>query len=334
MAHKWLMDYLSNREQYVKFNNCMSDSKPVRIGVPQGSILGPLLFLIFIEDIKRAGHEGELLLFADDGNYYESSDNHHQLIELVNCKIHFITRWFLANRLAINVIKTEAMLFSRRLIYFPLQPIIVNSCPIPYNFIFKFLGVLLDFKLNWKAHICSISSKLSSACGILFRTRNMITRNIAKTIYYGIAHPYLTYCNIVWGSCYPSNLQRLVTIQKKLIRLIIRCNRRTPTTLLFKQLKILKLRDITNLSTSIFVFKAVNYLIDSPITFLNRNDVRYNLRNQHNIDIPVHRSRQAELFIHVRGARLWNGIPLAIRNRLNVYSFKHHLKMHYLNLYQ
>ena len=69
MAHKWLIDYLSNREQYFIYNNCRSDSKPIRIEVPQGSILGPLLFLIFIEDIKRAGHEGELPLFADDGNY-------------------------------------------------------------------------------------------------------------------------------------------------------------------------------------------------------------------------------------------------------------------------
>ena len=91
-AHKWIADYLGNRTPCVKYNNCTSDVKSIDIGVPQGSILGPLLFLIFINDIFSAGHSGDLSLFADDANYYECDDNLTDLIDSVNRNITFLTK--------------------------------------------------------------------------------------------------------------------------------------------------------------------------------------------------------------------------------------------------
>ena len=331
--HKWLLDYLSNRVQSVRYLGCNSAEKTINIGVPQGSILGPILFLIYINDIFRAGHSGELILFADDANYFESSEDYLHLINSVNNNLKYISQWFLANRLAINIIKSEAMLFSRKTIYFPLPLLILNASPISYNYVFKFLGVLFDFKLNWKQHIRMIGSKLSSACGILFRLRNKVTSQVAKTIYYNIAHPHLIYCNIVWTSCYPSNIHPLVIIQKRLIRVIMKCNRRTPSSPLFSQLKILKLTDVNKLNTAIFVYKSINNLIHSPITFQNRNIAQYNLRNQHNLDIPIHVSRQTELFVHVRGARLCNTIPDDIKRKNTTFSFKRSLKHYLMNTY-
>ena len=114
VSHEWLVDYLSNRKHYVKYQGCVSDERTVNIGVPQGSILGPILFLMYINDISRAGHDGDLLLFADDSNYYESSEDYSHLIDSVNRNLKFITKWFLSNKLAINIIKSEAMLFSRK----------------------------------------------------------------------------------------------------------------------------------------------------------------------------------------------------------------------------
>ena len=226
------------------------------------------------------------------------------------------------------------MLFSRKIIYFPLKPITIDSNPIPYNYKFKFLGVLLDFKLNWKCHLQSVQSKLSSACGIIYKIRNSITQKVGKMIYYGITHPYLNYCNIVWSSCYNSNLQSLKTIQKKLIRLIMKRNRWAPSNPLFKQLRILNLTDLNKLNTAIFVYKSINNLISSPINYQFRFVNRYDLRNQNTMHIPFHRSRQTELFVHIRGARLWNEIPLSIRNKPSVFSFKRNLKLYYLDSYQ
>ena len=225
------------------------------------------------------------------------------------------------------------MLFTRKNLYFPLPPILLNATPIPYNFVFKFLGLLLDFKLTWKYHLHLIRTKLSSACGILYRLKNMVTREVAKSIYHGIAHPYINYCCIVWSSCYPTHLQSLVSIHKRLIRIITKSNRWTHAAPLFKQLKILNLLDVIKVNTALFVYKSVHNLIPSPINFEFRIINRYNLRNQSNLIIPVHNSRQTELFVHVRGSRLWNSLPIELRNRPSVCSFKFHLKKMYLESY-
>ena len=107
-----------------------------------------------------------------------------------------------------------------------------------------------------------------------------------------------------------------------------------PSTPLFRELKVLKLIDINKLNTAIFVYKSLNNVIRSPINFQYRNGNAYNLRNQQNLDIPLHHSRQTELFIEVRGARLWNDIPIEIKLKPNVDSFKFNLKKYYLNSYQ
>ena len=332
-AHKWLTDYLSDRIQCVKFDGCISNEKIVSIGVLQGSILGPILFLIYINDIQRAGQTGELLLFADDGNYYENSEDYSELINSVNNNLKYLIKWFVANRLAVNIIKTEAMLFSRKILYFPLQPIMLNETPISFNFTFKFLGLHLDFKLNWKFHIKFLCSKLSSVCGVLFRIRNKITQSIAKILYYSIVYPHINYCNIVWGSCYPSATQKLFIIQKKIVRLITYSNRWTPSSPLFSQLKVIKLPDIIKLNTALFVYKSINSLIPSPIQFQIRVVEGYNLRIQNTIEIRIFHSRQTELFIHVRGAKLWNEIPYEIRNTASIFSFKKCLNNMYLTSY-
>ena len=333
IALDWIRDYLSNRKQFVFYNNCKSSQKQVNIGVPQGSILGPILFLIYIHDLAGITTSGKQILFADDGTYYDSDKDYNCLIKRVNCDITKITEWFLANKLSINIIKTEAMVHSRKNMYFPLYPVIVQNEPICYSYHFKFLGLIIDWRLNWKKHIEYIKGKLASACGILHQIKNKINPSIGKIIYYSICYPYINYCNLLWASANLSTMQLLESTHKRIIRNLLNKNRYVHSSPLFKQLGLLKIHDINNLNALQFVFKTINGFTSSSITYVPRQIEPYELRREPSIDVPFAPSNQTMRFIHIRGARVWNEIPLDIRNSRTIRTFKNKVKKHYLNTY-
>ena len=218
------------------------------------------------------------------------------------------------------------MIFCRKTLYFPLQPVVIDDRPLSYSYSFKFLGLILDFKLNWKKHIQHVRSKLSSACGIIYQLRNNISMSISKTIYYSIAYPYLNYCCVVWSSAHNTHFQSLFSTQKRLIRIITKSGRRSESSKLFKQLKLLKLNDILEVNTLLFVYKSINNLIRSPIEFNEREVGPYNLRLRPPIQVPNHTSKQSERFVHIKGAKIWNDTPEYIRSSRTIYSFKKNIK--------
>ena len=189
---------------------------------------------------------------------------------------------------------------------------------------------MLDFKLNWKSHIHKIKTKISQACGVLYQLRNKITIEIAKIIYSTLILPYFNSCNVIWASCAKSHLQPLIATQNKIARIMTKSRRTVPTSPLFLRLKILKLCDIINLNTALFVFKSVSGLISSPIQFEQRLVGPYNLRNVNTLVVPFSPSSQSQRFIHVRGTKLWNSLPLNVRSVRTVITFKYHLKTIYL----
>ena len=137
-----------------------------------------------------------------------------------------------------------------------------------------------------------------------------------------------------WASCATSKMQFILSCQKRIIRLILKKNRHQPSSPLLKKLKLLHLHDINNLNAALFVFKAINDLIPSPITFIRNAPGLYNLRRSEELKIPFTRSQQSKRFISIKGAKLWNELPLNIRSSLTIHNFKKKLKEHYLQLYQ
>ena len=129
---------------------------------------------------------------------------------------------------------TSLKMFSKMNIYFPLPPLKIYEEPLPFVHSFKMLGVFIDTKLSWHYHIKHIQNKLSRACGVLYTIRKKIPRHIARTIYLTIAYPYLIYGNTVWSSCYKSKLQKLLSTQKHLIRIIMKRERTASSDPLFK----------------------------------------------------------------------------------------------------
>ena len=297
IAHNWFANYLENRTQSVIIRGSESDWLPVTAGVPRGSILGPILFLIYVNDICNANENDNNLLFADDTTIYEIGHCYFELVTRINANLLQLKAWFVCNKLSLNVLKTEAMLFSRRVIYHPLPPIIFDEQPIPYSFKIKFLGFYLDPKLSWKEHIKVVRNKVSSVCGVLHSIRNQITLPVARLIYYTLAYPHFTYGNILWTSTNPGNLSPLTIIQKRLIRIIGKLNYNDHTNPKFIEYNLCKFSDICSLNLAVFVFKYLNDLVFSPVVFNVRRQNDYNIRNLNLLEISFVRSTQSQLFI-------------------------------------
>ena len=156
---------------------------------------------------------------------------------------------------------------------------------------------------------------------------------MARLIYLSICLPYLQYCNILWSSCTITKLQSINVCQKKLVRLILKKSRMHSASPLFKKLKLLKLCDLNNLNMAVFVFKSINELIPSPVTFVYNAPGPYNLRRNDLLNVPFTRSRQSQRFISVRGAKFWNDLSLDIRSCRTIHTLKKKLKRHYLEQY-
>ena len=155
----------------------------------------------------------------------------------------------------------------------------------------------------------------------------------SKTIYYSLAYHYLKYCCFEWSSAHNTHFQSLFSTQKRLIRIITKSGRRSESSKLFKQLKLLKLNDILEVNTLLFVYKSINNLIRSPIEFNEREVGPYNLRLRPPIQVPNHTSKQSERFVHIKGAKIWNDTPEHIRSSRTNYSFKKNIKKARINSY-
>ena len=257
MMLNWFNSYLSNRSQYVEIDNVLSTKMAINTGVPQGSILGPLLFLIFMNDIPNSNQAFWFVLYADDTTLFstieytlpiDSSDVNY----LLNRELSLVHECLFLNKLSLNIKKTKFMLFH------PYQKDVSNLVPvlkINQNEIervdkFDFLGVTLGEHVNWKAH----TDKLSKYSGILNKLKNYLPPYILGTLYCSLVQSHLNYAILTWGcSC-----NRLEKLQKRLIRIISRSKYNAHTESLLKQLELLKLSDLLELSALKFYFKCLH----------------------------------------------------------------------------
>ena len=212
---KLLSNYLSSRQQYVTYNGHMSTLLPITIRVPQGFVLGLLLFLIYINDITNTSQLLNYFLFADDTTILDSDKNLSTLSSRVNLELVKLDTWFKTNKLSLNTDKTKYIIFgSKCKTKTDICIKIVNTAIERVNDI-KFLGVDIDSELTWKSHIYRIQSKIASVVGVLCKIRHKITTSAALLIYDALIASHLYYCNLVWGSCYKTSLSKLFTLQKK-----------------------------------------------------------------------------------------------------------------------
>ena len=241
-------NYLTNRQQYVNFQNTNSSLLNITTGVPQGSILGPLLFIIYINDIPNSSKLLNFISYADDTtlfvslnyNHDNSTDNFSPNSSILNNEIKLVSDWLSLNKLSLNTSKTKCMTFhsKKKTINSPILKI--ENTAIEHVQNFQFLGIMLNKHLNWDTHINHIAKKISKTIGILNRLKRTLPTFTLKTIYNSLINSHINYGILCWG--YKSN--KILKLQKKAVRVISNSKFNAHTQPLFKSLKILTINDM------------------------------------------------------------------------------------------
>ena len=257
-ALEWFESYLSGRQQYVTYKGYTSSTEYITCGVPQGSILGPLLFLIYINDLQKVCNSSTPILFADDTNLFYKSHDKSILEQQINNELRQVSLWLKVNKLSLNVSKTHYIVFTRKSNTVTSVDIRIENQAINEVNKTKFLGVIIDKKLTWKEHISYLSSKISRGIGMIIKAKKRLNKDALVTLYYSFIYSYMTYCNHVWGTACITRLNKIIILQKKAIRIICNVNRRTPTDPLFRDLKIVPFLDVNIYSIARFMFRYVN----------------------------------------------------------------------------
>lgn len=277
----------------------------------------------------------KIILFADDTNLFKSGYDLPLLCSEISKELNKLYIWFNVNKLSLNIAKTNFMIFSNKS-RFDNVSISINNVPIERVECTKFLGVLIDNKLSWKPHINKVASTLSKSLAILYRCNKLLNRNALRTLYCSLFLSHLTYCCEVWGTTYKSNLDRLVILQKKALRMINN-EYDIPSNVLFSELKLLKLRDIVYLKCCCLMFRA--YRCELPTNLqskfiLTKDDNIYNLRNRNKFKINYVRTTKRQHCLSVYGVKMLNSIPNSIASLVNIHMFKKHLKKNILEQYK
>ena len=333
-ALEWFRSYLSNRCQFVTYNGVSSTSKAVKCGVPQGSILGPLLFLIYINDLANICYHTLPFLFADDTNLFKSGSDLAAMENAINTELRIISEWLKVNKLSLNIKKTKYMLFTKKRNYVDSINIEIEGQSIDETGSTKFLGVIIDKQLNWKEHISHVTSKVSRGIGILIKARHLLNKDALVSLYYSFIYPYMTYCNHVWGNTYPTNLSRLVLLQKKVIRVIAQAKARAHTAPLFMELGFLKVCEINKYLIGKFMHKY--HIKKVPDIFCdmfthNHNIHIYRTRMAESLHVPRVRTNLGKSGIRFYGTIVWNKILNANISTNSDYIFSKQLKQCILN---
>jgi hypothetical protein len=267
IANNWFSSYIKDRSQFVSINGFESTHKFIKYGVPQGSVLGPLLFLIYINDLSCSLKNSLVHHYADDTNLLYTNKSLTSLCKKVNQDLHCLCNWLNSNRISLNVSKTEYIIFHSPQKTVENIKIKINGKKLLPSKYIKYLGVYLDENLTWYYQLNQLKKKLTRANSMLSLIRYYVPIQTLRLIYYSLFSSHLSYCCIVWGQKSNFLFNRIASLQRASIRIMTFSPMRSDIQNKFSELKILKLCDLVKFYNCLFVFDFLQNKL--PHSFLN-----------------------------------------------------------------
>ena len=284
----WFNSYLSRRKQFCRVNGIDSEVRDIETGVPQGSCLGPLLFLIYINDLPQAVQDSVASMYADDTSLCYRSSDITQLNEAINNDLSKLDTWLQGNKLTLNVAKTHSMLVStkqkHRMLKSQNEELVlkIRNKELDKFQTTKYLDLQIDSSLDWKEQIKAVSTKVSRAVGFLKYAKSFLPMASLKTLYTGIVVPHFRYCCSVWGCCGSMEIYQLQKLQNRAARVITNSSFDAPSRPLIQELGWKTIEELINFETKTMVYKSLHQLAPEYLCSLftrNAQCASHSLRN-------------------------------------------------------
>jgi hypothetical protein len=327
IVYQWFKSYLTNRRQFTCIDDTISDNLCVTCGVPQGSVLGPLLFLLYVNDIGRAVPQGNVKLFADDTNLFIFGNSCAAINAKANLCVHELNQWFIANKLSLNLIKTCCMNFSTK----PLGSFLLHCGSNVINEVdsCKYLGLVIDNELKWTSHIDTVYRDLVKYSSIFYKVREKLPSWMLKHIYFTFVHSRILYGIEVYANTCGSYLDKLIKLNNKLLRILQNKTLSTPVFELYLEYNTLPIPQLHIQQLLLFVHKFVHHPDTLPAVFVKNNYFipnsqvhNYSTRDNKNLHLLNFSTNIGSRNTKFKAARLWNELPQFLKDSSSIQSFK------------
>jgi hypothetical protein len=327
-TNDWFRSYLFGRRHFVRVGKGTSKCADVQMGVPQGSVLGPVLFLLYINDMSTSSNHLQYVHFADDTTVFISGNDFGDTVRRVNGELDAVDEWLKANRLSLNVNKTAYMTISNR----PIDPQVcveLRGTALSRVTSANFLGLIIDDKLTFKPHIDLLVGKLCKSIGIMRKIAPFVPCSVLRNLYFSLIYPYIMYGIAAWGGCGSTQLNRVKSIQSRALSLFPG-NKEEKC----KINRLLNIDDIYNYFVLVKFYKC--YVAGMHEHFFvkilsNKPSHSYSTRFRDNnmINLPSFSKSKCQSSFIFKGTALWNALPIHLKEIKTLSPFKKRL-MDYL----
>ena len=324
-----LQSYLSDRTQHVLFKGASSEPRQVRTGVPQGSIVGPLLFLTYMNDMPVCLSESSSLdMFADDSTLTAAAKTTSQIQNMLNNDMNKVTKWCNNNKMAVNSLKTKVMLITtKRKQQNTCDNIDVKLSGENLEVVdeAKLLGIQVDNNLSWKPQVTHVCRKVTKHIALLQRIKQYLNADLRRTFFMAYIQSATDYCLTVWGQS--SELHRVRKLQNLALRVIADEPRRASSLPLFKRYRVMPIDHRVDYKMTSLVYKSVNglapeYLTDMFATVNETHQRQTRASTNGDLTVPRYKLKIRQNSLAVKGAKLYNECDSNIKKMNTIQSFK------------